>query len=264
MKNIKLFTTILLTASTLALTACGHEHTWAEATCTTPKMCECGEVEGEALGHTWIEANCETAKTCSVCEITDGEPLGHTWKEADCETAKTCSTCNQTDGNALGHTWVEATCTTAKICDTCQKADGEPLGHEWFEATCTTPKNCNRCLLIEGEPLPHKWVAATTEYPKTCETCGQTEGEPLPKQNTKTASSNNNTSAPEWDASLGVSKEDWDSFFGGGNTTGQHTWTPDHGSDYHSEKNENGGFTISGGIELTDEEKELLGKLTWE
>ncbi len=89
----------------------------------------------------------------------------------------------------------------------------------------------------------------------------QPEVQQQPTQTPPPASENN---APEWDASLGVSKEDWDAFFGGGNTTGQHTWTPDHGSDYHSEKNENGGFTISGGIELTDEEKELLGKLTWE
>ncbi|MGN0611570.1 MAG: hypothetical protein ACI4JI_07270 [Ruminiclostridium sp.] len=34
-------------------TACGHEHTFADATCTEPKTCtECGETEGEALGHT--------------------------------------------------------------------------------------------------------------------------------------------------------------------------------------------------------------------
>ncbi len=214
MKNIKLLTTILLTASTLALTACGHEHTWAEATCTTPKMCECGEVEGEANGHTWIEANCETAKTCSVCEITDGEPLGHTW--------------------------VDATCTTAKICNTCQEADGEPLGHEWIEATCTVPKHCIKCNIADGETAPHKWIEATTEYPKTCESCGQTEGEPLPKPVdtqkpevqkpvTQQPEVQHKNPDPEWTLDTGVSKEDWDSFFDGGNTTGQHTWTPNYG-----------------------------------
>lgn len=259
-KKILLITPIILVAIIIAIFAFRHEHVWNEATCTAPKTCECGEVEGEALGHAWVEADCETAKHCSACSETQGDPLGHTWKEADCETAKTCSTCNQTDGNALGHSWVDATCTTAKICDICQKVDGEPLGHEWFEATCTAPKNCNRCLLTEGEPLPHKWVAATTEYPKTCETCGQTEGEPLPKQNNKTASSNSNTSAPEWTPDTGVSKEDWDSFFGGGNTTGQHTWQPEQTREGETvQKNENG-FTFSGGS-YTDEEKEQMGNL---
>lgn len=32
------------------LTGCGHEHTWADATCTEPKTCSvCGETEGEVL-----------------------------------------------------------------------------------------------------------------------------------------------------------------------------------------------------------------------
>lgn len=211
-KKILLITPIILVAIIIAIFAFRHEHVWNEATCTAPKTCECGEVEGEALGHAWVEADCETAKHCSACSETQGDPLGHTWKEADCETAKTCSTCNQTDGNALGHSWVDATCTTAKICDICQKVDGEPLGH--------------------------KWVAATTEYPKTCETCGQTEGEPLPKQNNKTTSSNSNTSAPEWTSDTGVSKEDWDSFFGGV-TSGQHTWTPNYGNGATMDENGN-------------------------
>lgn len=36
----------------VGLTACFHEHTWVEATCTEPRTCtECGATEGEALGH---------------------------------------------------------------------------------------------------------------------------------------------------------------------------------------------------------------------
>ena len=31
-----------------------HTHTWSEATCTEPAKCECGEVNGEALGHNYI------------------------------------------------------------------------------------------------------------------------------------------------------------------------------------------------------------------
>ena len=35
-----------------------HEHTWSDATCTEPAKCECGEVNGEALGHTLVEGIC--------------------------------------------------------------------------------------------------------------------------------------------------------------------------------------------------------------
>ncbi|MBQ9860074.1 MAG: hypothetical protein IJO76_05300, partial [Clostridia bacterium] len=41
------------------------QHTWLEATCTEPKVCEyCGETEGEALGHNY-SADCDT--TCNAC-----------------------------------------------------------------------------------------------------------------------------------------------------------------------------------------------------
>lgn len=78
MKNLYLKYILLSVAisSSLLFTACGHEHTFSEATCTTPKTCtECNEVEGEALGHTWLEATTEAPKTCESCGLTDGEPL---------------------------------------------------------------------------------------------------------------------------------------------------------------------------------------------
>lgn len=52
-----------------------HTHTFAEATCTTAKICECGEIEGEPLGHTWVDATTENPKTCSFCGLTEGEAL---------------------------------------------------------------------------------------------------------------------------------------------------------------------------------------------
>ena len=76
----------------LALTACGHTHTWEEATCTTPKTCStCGETEGEPLGHTWVEATCTEPKTCSICGVTEGEPLGHTVENWETITEPTCT-----------------------------------------------------------------------------------------------------------------------------------------------------------------------------
>lgn len=52
-----------------------HKHTWAEATCTSPKTCsECGETEGEALGHTLGKATYFAPAACSVCGESVGEP----------------------------------------------------------------------------------------------------------------------------------------------------------------------------------------------
>ena len=44
---------------------------------------------------------------------------------------------------------------------------------------------------------------------------------------------------PEWNPDTGVSKEDWDKFFGGGATNGGHTWTPDYGSGVTFDENGN-------------------------
>lgn len=90
------------------LTGCGHEHTWADATCTEPKTCsECGETEGEAIGHTWVEATCAEPKHCSVCGETEGEPLEHTLTEANYQQAATCTVCGETVGDALTPYFVE-------------------------------------------------------------------------------------------------------------------------------------------------------------
>ncbi|MBS7398652.1 MAG: hypothetical protein KIG32_09625, partial [Ruminiclostridium sp.] len=100
----KLICLALSAVMLLLATACGHEHTFADATCTEPKTCtECGETEGEAKGHTFAEATCTEAKKCTVCGATEGEPAGHNFKEATCTDAKKCTVCGATEGEALGH-----------------------------------------------------------------------------------------------------------------------------------------------------------------
>lgn len=72
--------------------ACNHS--WKEATCTTPKTCEkCNLTEGEANGHWWHEATCTDARICTVClaEDPDSEPLGHSYVQGECER------CGETD-----------------------------------------------------------------------------------------------------------------------------------------------------------------------
>ena len=89
MKKQFLLLSLILIMS-LALSGCGCEHEWSEATCTSEKICKlCSEVEGVPLGHTWISATCETPKTCSRCKLTEGNPSEHSW-ETD---RKICTVC---------------------------------------------------------------------------------------------------------------------------------------------------------------------------
>ena len=151
----KLITLILVLVMCLSLCACGHQHTWKDATCTEPKTCtECGETEGSALGHSWRDAICTEPKTCTRCGATEGSALGHSWKDAICTEPKTCTRCGATEGSALGHLWKDATCTEPKTCTRCGKTEGLALGHSWIAQTQTTPKMCKKCGKMEPMPLP--------------------------------------------------------------------------------------------------------------
>ena len=72
-----------------------HEHNYVVSSVTAPTctevgyttyICDCGETytddEVPALGHTWADATCTTPKTCTECGETEGEALGHTAGEA--------------------------------------------------------------------------------------------------------------------------------------------------------------------------------------
>ena len=118
-------------------TSSQHEHFFAEATCTEPKTCDCGETEGFPLEHDWEKATCETLKTCSLCGKNDGEYAEHTWKVATCKEPKTCSVCGKTEGNALEHEWKDATCTKASTCKLCGKTTGEPKTHTYNNGKCS-------------------------------------------------------------------------------------------------------------------------------
>ena len=103
-----------------------HEHTFADATCTAPKTCECGATEGEALGHNWTEATCKAPKTCSVCKATEGtlgahkndvtlEAVAPTCTESGLTAGVKCSVCGtvtteQTTVPATGHTFIDGEC----------------------------------------------------------------------------------------------------------------------------------------------------------
>ena len=186
--------------------ALGHSFTNyvsnGDATCTAngTKTAKCDRCDltdtkvdaNTALGHAWADATCTTPKMCANCELTEGEALGHNWKDATCTEAKVCLTCNESDGVIPGHTWKDATCTEAKVCVVCEETKGVALGHSWSGVTCTEPQSCKNCGMIQGLPAGHKYGAweVVTEATKkaeglkkqVCSVCGDTIEEVIPKR----------------------------------------------------------------------------------
>ena len=93
---------LLVLCLAFACAACGHTHTWKDATCTEPKTCsECGETEGEALGHNWADATCTEPKTCTVCGVTEGGLGEHSPSRADYWQGSVCTLCGEALSEAL-------------------------------------------------------------------------------------------------------------------------------------------------------------------
>ncbi|MCR5688964.1 MAG: hypothetical protein K6G71_01825 [Clostridiales bacterium] len=179
---------------TMSLVACGHEHIWTEATCTTPKTCtECGATEGEPLGHEWKDATCTEPKTCARCNATEGEPLGHDWKDATCTEPRICSRCGEKNGSPLGHKveeWnliQEPTCsktgTESGVCTVCNKTvtrNVDKIEHtpgDWeitIAATAKTQGTREKRCIVCGKTLETEKFSMTEEeireqYIKECQ-----------------------------------------------------------------------------------------------
>ncbi|MCQ2519959.1 MAG: WG repeat-containing protein [Lachnospiraceae bacterium] len=125
---------LLIAGAVIIVSGCGHKHSFADSTCTTPMTCtECGETEGEAKGHTWEDATCEVPQICKECGATEGAAKGHDWAEATCDKPKTCSVCNATEGEPIEHSWKPATFETPKHCENCGLSEGGILVLEEFD-----------------------------------------------------------------------------------------------------------------------------------
>lgn len=164
---------------------CKHE--WAEATCTSPKLCTlCGEREGTTINHDLVDATCTNAMTCTMCHQNWGNELGHRWEAQSCTKPAYCKTCGLTEGEALGHDWADATCTVAKKCRTCNVEEGKELGHDYqefvIEPTCTesgsVTVSCVRCGKVDEEKaevteaLGHTYSEWHTAVAATCTEAG--------------------------------------------------------------------------------------------
>ena len=204
MKKKSIFLFVMLFVLVLALTSC---ELFFEL---VPAECE----------HTWVDATCTTPRTCSICNATEGKPLGHAEEVLEGR-APTCTETGLTEGTkcsvcdevivaqdvipAKGHTEVTvpgkaATCTETgltdgKKCSVC----GETLvaqetipakGHTEVTvpgkaATCTATgltdgKKCSACgeTLVAQETIPAKGHTEETVPGKapTCTATGLTDG----------------------------------------------------------------------------------------
>ena len=160
------------------LTACGHQHTWQEAACITPKTCvECGVTEGEALGHQWVAATCEEPERCSICGVTRGDALGHVWEKATCLQPEHCSICGATKNNTLGdhvcNTWSEV------LDPTCSETG-------FKKGICI---NCGENFTVIIDKSPHNYgeweitkqtsCVEAGEQTHVCMDCGYSESEEI-------------------------------------------------------------------------------------
>ena len=192
MKTKRIVLLLALFIIAMAFTSChllppgvipgGHEHTWVDATCESPKTCsECGEIEGDALGHA-EESVAGYEATCTEAGLTEGTK---------------CSICDavivaQEEIAKLAHTPGDAaTCTTGQECTVCHNEIASALGHnivvdEAIEADClnsglTEGQHCSRCddATVEQETVPafgHEIVEDVAKAP-TCTESGLTAGE---------------------------------------------------------------------------------------
>lgn len=137
-------------------------------------------------------------------------------------------------------------------------------GVDYYRLSFQPEMMLNHQIIIPADLVTDKLqeveVQQPTETQKPVETEKPVEQQPEVQQPTQQPEqtpppAENNT--PEWTPDTGVSKEDWDAFFGG-NTTGQQNWTPDHGNGATQDSNGN----WVGDVGLTPEELEKLGHMT--
>ena len=177
-KTIASILSTLLLLSTLVGCAEGgiHFHSWSNATCTLPMMCECGESYGDPKGHKYTAATCTEASKCTRCGKTSGSSLGHTTVGTTnlCTEDQICSRCGVTVRNATGHNYSSASCTMAQTCLRCGESKGTALGHKFSDANCATPATCTRCGKTDGVALGHLYDN------NACIRCGEIDPDTLP------------------------------------------------------------------------------------
>ena len=127
------------------------------------------EGECDINGHDFADATCTSAKVCKICGVEEGEPLGHDWQAATCTKPKTCKRCKLTEGKSNGHEMLPANCTYPKRCKNCNKIVGDPLKHTEGKTSCGEKPKCIYCGKNMGAAEEHYY---REDWDDTCTKCG--------------------------------------------------------------------------------------------
>ena len=281
MKKERLLTTILLTTATLSLTACGNTATASVAETeknrvvvenTTTTESETAVIESVIPETTETDVVAESEVISSESEKTTDPNFngaGHT--ETLEETVQSYITYEDIDpvtmyviSNTNGERYStyhdpnvsEGELYESGLVDANQELliDGKATynGVDYYRLAFQPEMMLKHQIIIPADLVVAELQEAPADTEKPVDTQKPVEQQPEVQQPTDPLPPAE-PEVPEWTPDTGVSKEDWDSFFGGGNTTGQHTWQPDYGDGFSMDENGNitGGDFIEGGGNLT-------------
>ena len=273
MKNIKLFTTILLTASTLALTACGNTAPTvsAEETIKNQVVENTTTTESEtAVIESVMPETTETAiesEMASEEEIIDPNYNGDHYQGTLQETTQSYITYEDitptqmyvipsTKGEAYAiyndPNATEGALMMGGLVEPNQEltVDGKATYNEvdyyrlaYTEGSMTTIQYIIPAEYLSTEKPVEQQPTTETQQPSV-ETQKPVETQPettTPEQSTTTT-----PEVPTYDPNCGISEADWNKLYGGGTSGGGINWQPDHSEDYSATVNEKGGLTITG------------------
>lgn len=174
--------------------------------CTTPVICECGEVvtaaEAEHIYGEWkSNGNGTHTRKCTTAGCTKVETENCAGGEATCKKRAVCTECNAEYGisNPANHSgnevWEQTAETHQKKYDCCGAYSTNEEAHIWVDghcsvcgydcihkggsATCTQKAVCDICHMKYGEinadnhTGTEKWTQTATEHEKKYDCCGK-------------------------------------------------------------------------------------------
>jgi len=286
MKNIKLFTTILLTASTLALTACGNTAPTVSAEETIKNQVVENTTTTESETAVIESVMPETTETAIESEMaSEEEIIDPNYNGTHAE-----ETLQETEQTYIQYTDIEPTTMyviNTNNMDVSTYRDPNITGGVLMQGGVV---ESNQEIIIDGKAtynntdyyriaykegsmidyqliIPADYLTtekqteqAPVETEKPVETQKPVEQQPQQPevQQPEVQQPVAEPSTPGYDPSCGISEEDWNKLFGGGNSNTNHNWQPNRSEGFTVD--ENGNITLG---EDSTVDRDKIGSLTF-
>jgi len=286
MKNIKLFTTILLTASTLALTACGNAAPTVSAEETIKNQVVENTTTTESETAVIESVMPETTETAIESEMaSEEEIIDPNYNGTHAE-----ETLQETEQTYIQYTDIEPTTMyviNTNNMDVSTYRDPNITGGVLMQGGVV---ESNQEIIIDGKAtynntdyyriaykegsmidyqliIPADYLTtekqteqAPVETEKPVETQKPVEQQPQQPevQQPEVQQPVAEPSTPGYDPSCGISEEDWNKLFGGGNSNTNHNWQPNRSEGFTVD--ENGNITLG---EDSTVDRDKIGSLTF-